>query len=386
MTSTPDVLTLTRELLAFDTVNPTSTEALCAAHLGTLLEAGGYDVQSYAHAEGRTSLVAHRPGLGNQPPLCFSGHMDTVPLGSATWPHDPFAGIVEGDRLFGRGASDMKGGLAAMVVAALRLAMRPRAKAGITLVLTAGEETGSEGARFLAGHPDALGKAGALIVGEPTSNVPRIGHKGALWLNARTTGVAAHGSMPEKGVNAVVKAARAVLRLQDYRFGVPPHPVLGAPTLNVGTLSGGSNINSVPDEAVFGIDIRTVPGRSNRQVLQDLEDYLGDDVKLAPFVDLEAVATDPGLPWVQEVFDLAAARLEERPRPGAMTYFTDASVLTPALGNVPTLIFGPGDPSMAHTLDESCSVSRIKEAADLYFEIGCRWCEEGKSRIERGKG
>jgi succinyl-diaminopimelate desuccinylase len=378
MTSRPGVIALTRELLSFDTVNPTSTEALCANHLSALLQEGGYDVQSYAHAEGRTSLVAYRPGLGERPPLCFSGHMDTVPLGSATWLHDPFSGAVEGDRLFGRGASDMKGGLAAMVVAALRLAEQPRGEAGIKLILTAAEETGSEGARHLAGLPDALGEAGALIVGEPTSNVPMTGHKGALWLNARTTGVAAHGSMPEKGVNAVVKAARAVLRLQDCVFGIPSHPVLGAPTLNVGTFSGGININSVPDEAVFGIDIRTVPGRSNRQVLEDLRAYLGSDVKLDPFVDLEAVATDPDLPWVQEVFDLTAPRLEKCPHPAGMTYFTDASILTPALGNLPTLILGPGDPSMAHTLDESCSVSKIEEAVEVYFEIGRRWCEREK--------
>jgi len=375
MNATPDVIELTRKLLSFDTVNPTSTEARCADHLSALLQEGGYDVQSYAHAEGRTSLVACRPGRGERPPLCFSGHMDTVPLGSAPWLHDPFSGAVEGDRILGRGASDMKGGLAAMVVAALRLAEYPRSEGEIKLVLTAAEETGSEGARHLAGLPDALGEAGALIVGEPTSNAPMIGHKGALWLNARTTGVAAHGSMPEKGVNAVVKAARAVLRLQDYAFGIPSHPVLGAPTLNVGTFSGGTNINSVPDEAVFGIDIRTVPGRSNRQVLEDLRSYLGSDVKLDPFVDLEAVATDPDLPWVQEVFDLTAPRLEKRPHPAAMTYFTDASILTPALGNVPTLILGPGDPSMAHTLNESCSVSKIKEAVDVYFEIGRRWCE-----------
>ena len=375
MTSTPDVIALTRELLAFDTVNPTSTEALCAAHLGALLEEGGYDVRAYAHAEDRTSLVAYRPGFGDRSSLCFSGHMDTVPLGAATWPHDPFAGIVEGDRLFGRGASDMKGGLAAMVVAALRLAERPRGRAGIKLVLTAGEETGSEGARHLSGLPDALGKAGALIVGEPTSNVPMIGHKGALWLNARATGVAAHGSMPEQGDNAVVKAARMILKLQDYAFGIPPHPVLGAPTLNIGTFAGGSNINSVPDEAVFGIDIRTVPGRSNRDVLADLRGYLGHEAELEPLVDLEAVSTDPGLPWVQDVFDLTAPRLQERPQPGGMTYFTDASILTPALGNVPTLILGPGDPSMAHRLDESCRISKIEEAVDVYFEIGRRWCE-----------
>jgi hypothetical protein len=100
------------------------------------------------------------------------------------------------------------------------------------------------------------GQAGALVVAEPTTNRPLCGHKGALWLKATTRGVTAHGSMPDKGVNAIYAAARAVGRLEAFDFNVARHPVMGAPTLNVGTLHGGLNLNSVPDRAEIGIDIR----------------------------------------------------------------------------------------------------------------------------------
>src|SRR6266498_2846770 len=123
----------------------------------------------------------------------------------------------------------------------------------------AGEETGSEGAFALA-RRGMRGQAGALVVAEPTTNRPLCGHKGALWLKATTRGVTAHGSMPEKGVNAIYAAARAVGRLEAFDFNVARHPVMGAPTLNVGTLHGGLNLNSVPDRAEIGIDIRTIPG------------------------------------------------------------------------------------------------------------------------------
>src|SRR5437588_407730 len=160
----------------------------------------------------------------------------------------------------------MKSGVAAIVAAALQLSRARLRGPGMTLVLVAGEETGCEGAAHLARTPGALGRAGALVVAEPTGIQPVIGHKGALWLRARFRGVTAHGSMPERGVNAVVKAARAVLKLADLRFDVAPDPLLGAPTLNVGTFAGGLNLNSVPDEAVIGIDLRTIPAQRHAQV------------------------------------------------------------------------------------------------------------------------
>jgi succinyl-diaminopimelate desuccinylase len=368
-----DAVALTRELLRFDTINPPGREHACARHLAGLLEAAGFRVRAHEFAGERTSLVA-RLGGGAGAPLCFTGHIDTVPLGGRPWSHDPFAGETANGRLYGRGSSDMKSGVAAFVVAACRLAPRLGGTAGLELVITAGEETGSEGAYHLAGQAGALGPAGAVVVAEPTGNTPLVGHKGALWLHARTTGITAHGSMPERGDNAVLKAARAVTRLETFAFGVPPHPVLGAPTLNVGTFHGGLNLNSVPDAAVVGLDIRTIPEQKHAALREALSAHLGPGVALEPIVDLEGVWTDFEHPWVQQVVDLATPLLGARPPVAAAPYFTDASALTPAYGGAPTVIVGPGEMGLAHQTDEYCLVERIEQAVDLFTEIARRWC------------
>lgn len=367
-------LSLTRELLSFNTINPPGRERECAEYIGKLLEEGGFKVELHEFDKKRTSLVARYEGLGEKAPICFSGHIDTVPLGAADWSKDPFSGDMDGDKVFGRGSSDMKGGVAAMVVAVLRLPEISKAAAGITIIITASEETGSKGAYHLLGPGNALGKAGALVVGEPTSNYPLVGHKGSLWLEARATGVTAHGSIPEEGVNAIYKAVEAVNKLQKYEFNISPHPFLGSPTLNVGTISGGININSVPDQATIGIDIRTIPGQTNSDVYENMKSLLGKEIELKRLVDVGSVATDPQDDWVQGVFDIMEPFLKERPTARGVAYFTDASVLTPAFGHPPTVILGPGEPTMAHKTDEYCRISKIEEATEAYIEIAKNWC------------
>jgi succinyl-diaminopimelate desuccinylase len=219
-----------------------------------------------------------------------------------------------------------------------------------------------------------LGNAGAVVVAEPTSNYPFVGHKGALWLKARTNGVTAHGSMPEKGINAVYKAAHALTKLEAFRFPNPPHGLMGQATLNVGTFHGGLNINSVPDRAEIGIDIRTVPTVDHKELIRLLAQQLGPEVELEPLMDLEAVYTEPQDPWMQSVFDVMGPILGEKPVPRVATYFTDAAALNQAYNNPPTVILGPGEPQMAHQTDEYCVVERVRSAVAAYEEIIRRWC------------
>ena len=368
-----DPIELTRTLVGFDTINPPGNERPCAEHLGGLLDDGGFSVSYHEFAEHRSSLVARIGGSADAAPLCFTGHIDTVPLGAAPWTVDPFAGEISDGKLYGRGTTDMKSGVAAFVVAVLRLARELSKGPGVVLVITAGEETGCEGAYHLAGLGDVLGEAGAIVVAEPSSNQPWIGHKGALWLTARTTGVTAHGSMPEQGENAVYMAAHAISKLEDFDFNVARHAVLGKPTLNVGTVHGGLNINSVPDMAEIGIDIRTTPDQDHAAIRSHLTGYLGDSVVLDPIVDVGGVLTDPSNEWMQEVFDVMSGILGSRPEPNTATYFTDASALTPAYGGAPTVILGPGEATLAHQTDEYCFTAKIEEAVEAYMEIARRW-------------
>ena len=366
-------LPLTKDILRINTVNPPGNEEACARLLGKLLEDAGFSTRYHRLGAGRVSLIANIGGSADRLPLCFTGHIDVVPLGAAPWSKDPFAGDTSEGKLYGRGSSDMKSGVAAFVVAAARMAPHLANTPGLELVITAGEETGCEGAfRLVAEH--ALGRAGAVVVGEPTANYPYVGHKGAFWLRARTAGVTAHGSMPEKGINAVYKAAHALTKLETFRFKNPPHDLMGQATLNVGTIHGGLNINSVPDQAEIGIDIRTVPTLDHQSLLTELARQLGPDVSLETLMDLEAVYTEPDDPWMQSVFAIMTSILGAAPQPRAATYFTDAAALKLAYQSPPTVVLGPGEPQMAHQTDEYCVVARIEQATAAYEEIIRRWC------------
>ncbi len=368
-----DARALTRELLAFDTINPPGLERACARRLGALLEAGGFRVAYHEFAEARTSLIAHIGVADGAPPICFTGHIDTVPLGAARWTRDAFAGETDGDRLYGRGSTDMKSGVAAFVVAALELAAELARGPGLVLVITAGEEIGCEGAKYLA-ERRLLDRAGAIVVAEPTANYPYVGHKGLAWFEVETRGVTAHGSMPELGDNAIVKMARVISDLEGFRFPVESHPVMGRPTLNVGTIRGGLNTNSVPDHAAITVDARTVPGVDHGHLCESLRELLAPrGAQVRRIVDTPALYTEPSNEWVQQVFELCAPRVGARPTPKTLTFSTDGSDLKRGFGGPPAVVLGPGEPALAHQTDEWCSMERIGQSVELFRALMQRW-------------
>ncbi len=308
-------------------------------------------------------------------PLCFAGHLDTVPLGAAPWKHDPFAGETDAGRLYGRGSSDMKSGIAAMACAALDLVRTGSLRtAGLTLVFVAGEETGCEGAAHLARTAGTLGKAGAMVVGEPTGGLPLVGPQG------RAVAGGADPWSDRARLDARARGERHLPRRPGgdcaggLRFDVAPDSLLGRPTLNVGTIRGGLNVNSVPDQAVIGIDIRTIPAQRHAQVRDEVGRALGPDVELAPLVDVPGVRTDENDPFIRTVFELVERRQGQRPAAASAPYFTDASILTPAFGGIPTVILGPGELVQAHQTDEYAEVRCIEETTELYRELGRRFC------------
>jgi succinyl-diaminopimelate desuccinylase len=371
---TPDPVELTRELIAFDTVNPPGQEKRCARFLADILSRAGFETTLREFGRDRANLIAKRRGAGDGAPLVFTGHIDVVPLGARAWTRDPFAAQIVDGRLYGRGSSDMKSGIAAFVCAVLQQTASDANPLNLTLIITSGEETGCVGASSLVAE-GGLGTAGAIVVGEPTANAVCVGHKGALWLNAITTGVTAHGSMPERGDNAISKAARVIGRLESFAFDAAPHAVLGPPTLSVNTIRGGININSVPDRAEIGVDIRTVPSVDHAGLKRALEQHIGEKVSIEVLLDLPGVWTAPELEWVRRVVRIAADVTGSAVLPGAATFFTDASVLTPAMGKPTTIILGPGEPGQAHQTDEWCSVTQIHAAVEIYRNILRDWSQ-----------
>ncbi|MEM5477355.1 M20 family metallopeptidase [Pacificibacter sp. AS14] len=359
-----DVIKLTQRLLAFDTVNPPGNETSCAAFLHDLLTAAGFEAQLYPMPDGRTNLVAYI-GNGTGKPLAFTGHLDTVPLGNRPWNVSPFAGDIIDGRLYGRGSTDMKAGVAAFVCAAILQVDRLKQGPGTLLLITCGEETGCDGARHLV-QSITLPPVAGLIVAEPTLNRPAHGHKGVLWLKATSRGVTAHGSMPERGDNAILKAARFIARLEKFGFDTPAHPVMGRPTVNVGTMHGGLNLNSVPDLAETEIDLRSVPPMQHAKLKTQIEQLAKDDAEITTLLDLPPVWTDPNMTIVKRIGDISAASTRASVAPASVSYFTDAALLQPALQNAPTVILGPGDPALAHQTDEYCVVKNIIQAVEIY--------------------
>lgn len=372
----PDPVELTQELIRFNTINPPGNEDELCNYLAQLLEGAGFECMKVDFAPRRTSLVARIGSQSNKPKICFTGHVDVVPLGARPWKLDPFAAEIHDGKLFGRGSSDMKSGVAAFVVAALKTVEIAKKGNGISLIITAGEETGCEGAFYIAAQKkvlDFIGQAGCFVVAEPTANEPLIGHKGAFWLRAKAEGITAHGSMPERGDNAFYKIAKGAVILEQFQFDNPPHPLMGQGTLNVGTAKAGININSIPDAAEMTIDIRSVPGQSHKHIYSCLCHSLGSHINLETIIDIEGFFTPSDDPWVKNVYARCHEINGQIPTDKTVAYFTDASALKGVIGNPPTVVLGPGQPEMAHQTDEFCYTEKIHQATALFEQLIADW-------------
>lgn len=348
-------------------------EGALARRAASLLDDAGLTVSLSEWEADREQLVAR---TGSAPaPLTLTGHLDTVPADAGQWTVDPWAAERDGDRVVGRGTSDMKSGVAAVLVAVAAHARGNHDCRGVQVLLTAGEETGCTGAETLARASVMPG--GPLVVAEPTAGLLVPGHKGAHWLRLTAAGRAAHGSAPELGDNAVVRLARAAVALHEYD-GWPNHDTFGPVTANVGLLRGGLQPNIVPDVAEMLLDLRTVPGVDTDTLPHSVSRLAGEGVVVADHVVLPVVHTDPDDPFVVLVREaLAAAGQDDEPQPPAR-FFTDASVLASLLADddvpVPTVVLGPGEPDQCHVVDEWCSASAVEASVEVYGALLDRWC------------
>jgi len=363
---------LLRELIALPSVNPAflpahdprAGEQRVADFLAATAATGGLDVAFHPVSPGRANLLARLTPPRAKRRVVLAPHMDTV--GHAQMDDALFTPGQRGDKLFGRGACDTKGSIAAMLTALLQVAnsqSRPQ-ETEIIFAALVDEESNQSGSRALV----ASGfRADLAIVGEPTCLRVITAHKGDLWLTLRTRGLAAHGSRPELGRNAVHEMARVVDWLEtDYARGLKKkaHPLLGPATVNVGAIRGGTQPNIVPDACEILVDRRTIPGETNAAILRDLRTRLRarglkvevtDDKSAAPCRPME---TDARQPLVQSLLRLAQQRT-----PLGAHFFSDAAVF--ANGGTPAVLFGPGDIAQAHTADEWISRRSLHRATEM---------------------
>ncbi len=339
-------------------------EQACAEYVGGFLRTCGADVVLEEIEPGRPNVYGRFPSApGSKPRILFAPHTDTVSVSGMTI--DPFGGELRDGRVWGRGASDTKGTMAAMLWMFWELRdVIPTLGAEVGFVGLMGEETGQPGSKhFAANHGSEWDFA---IVGEPTGLDIVNTHKACHWVELTATGVAAHGSTPERGENAIMKMLR-VLNLADgelrEKLAGYTHPVLGHSTVNIGTIEGGNRTNIIPDRCVATLDFRETPSLHEAggavKLFQNLlnERGMGDLVSLRVTVESAPLNTGPENSEVKRLESLGAKCV------GA-PWFCDAAWL--AEGGIPAVAIGPGTIAQAHTVDEHLAVADLEGGVDFY--------------------
>jgi acetylornithine deacetylase len=377
------VTRLLSDLVAIPSVNPMgrslSGPGILEAELSNYLERWfrelGVPCERQAVSPGRDNLIARYDAPQARRTVLFDAHQDTVPTDGMTI--EPFAASITSGRLYGRGACDIKGGMASMLTAFARLVReRPAGCASVVMACTVDEEYTHTGSSRLAASQHG---AALAIVAEPTQLDVVNTHKGAVRWHIRTKGVACHSSTPHLGVNAIYTMAQVVDALAGHAAELArtrPDPVLGPPTLSVGRIEGGQSVNVVPDWCVIEVDRRVIPGETIAdcitQAQSTVRDRLGslDGVEFLPpwlnLPSLSAARADSGR-WVESVRQAIRAATGRTPNVIGVPYGTDAGPL--GASGLPCLVFGPGDVAQAHTKDEWIELDQVRAASDAYYEI-----------------
>jgi succinyl-diaminopimelate desuccinylase len=377
-----EVLRFARTLIATPSENPGGTEDAVAAVAMEILEELAGAPENVRDEEGRPSVVA-RFGTGDRPALAWNGHLDVVPAGDpATWRHPPFGAEVVDGELIGRGAADMKGGIASALAALSAIRRSGVELAGrLDLHLAADEElAGLHGTQVLLerGYLDQ----DAAIVGEPTDLNLALAERGGAWITATAGGKAAHGSTPQLGINAITSMARFLLRIEEVLPDLE-HPLVGRPSVNAAMIQGGIAPNVVADRCVVEIDRRIVPGETDPEEVLEPFERLADEIRAEhPEVDLSFAirlwtdaAEVTGDPAIAELCRVAVREETGRARlDTGITGITDARFYLNDR-SIPTIILGPGSISVAHTANESVEIAQLVSAARVYARVFTRFLD-----------
>ncbi len=348
-------------------------------YLETLLTSWELPTERVEVHSGRDNLLTRLSGTtsqANRPLILLEVHQDTVPVEGMTI--SPFGGEVCEGKLYGRGACDVKGGMAAMLTALAQLIDTPERPIDLVLAFTINEEFGFTGATSLveswsSGRSKLLPRApDAIIVAEPTLLDVVIAHKGVVRWRTTAHGRAAHSSRPDRGENAIYSMARAISALEGVAASLATtqtHPLLGLPSLSVGTIEGGVSVNTVPDHCVIEIDRRLLPGEAPEEAYQSAIAAIASKLTLRDRIEhAPPFITSRGLSSARN--GVLAAKLGEISKrhgdygnPIGVPFGTDAAPFDAA--GIPVVVFGPGDIAQAHTANEWIELKQVDQAAEI---------------------
>jgi acetylornithine deacetylase len=370
--SPSDIRELLEQLVTIDSVNPTlvpggAGEAELARFVAGWLERNGVAAQYHDLGDSRANVIARVPGRGDGRTLLLNAHLDTVGVGGGD------AGLrprVEGNRLYGRGAFDMKGSLSVLMLVAKAVAQRPLT-GDLIVTFVADEEAYSIGTEAVA----KTVRADAAMVAEPTEMQIVVAHKGFVWAEVATGGVAAHGSRYDLGVDAIARMGPVLLRLaeldESLRAERRPHPLLGGASVHTSLIEGGREVSTYPDRCVVTIERRTLPGEAVRNVEAELTGIAGDHATVKTLFTREPLETAPDEPIVGTLMEHAAAVTGRRPVVSGVPFWTDAALLAGA--GIPTVVFGPGGAG-AHADVEWVDLEDLEKLAQILLATATAFC------------
>ncbi len=361
---------LTQAMVRVKTENPPGDEDELADPVEEYLNDLGIKTERVELEQGRSSVLGTIPGK-EEGSVVLCGHLDTVRANESTWEKPPFEGIIEGNKLHGRGSADMKGGVAAILqVARLVAGSGAKPEKTIKLALTADEEHGYQGAKSLV-DAGKLTDAEFLIVTEPTDGNVYLGQRGELWVEVKFHGKAAHGSIPETGINSILPGARFVLEIEKRKGELSTDASLGATSLNVGVFDGGWQINVVPDETTLKLDYRVISDDHRDEILSQVEETgeklaeeSGTEFTFRTMTYKSPIISDKTNYYIKKFFDLSENFTPEEKIGGIAPYSTDATAIVPEL-NIPVIIYGPGSIELAHQPNEYLDLNSLEKSLRL---------------------
>lgn len=367
-------ISILQDIVRIHSVN--GNEAEVASYLQKLLQKHGIEGKLISYSDGRDNLIASFEKGESGKVLGLSGHMDVVAAGNEeAWTHAPFEAVIEGNRLYGRGTTDMKSGLAAMVIAMIELKESGKPFNGaIKLLATVGEEVGELGGEQLTrdGYVDDLD---GLIIGEPTNYSLMYTHMGSINYTVVSHGKEAHSSMPEQGYNAIDHLNEFITRINEEMSRIAEmieNPVLGKTIHNVTLISGGNQVNSIPSHAQLQGNIRSIPEFPNDKIIEVLQMIIDElnketEYKLTLSIDYNKIPVKANpdsslIRCIQQQFQTPL------PLVGAAAT-TDAAEFTKASNPFDFVVFGPGVVTLPHQVDEYVEIDNYLDMIDKYQSI-----------------